>query len=430
MSDREWAPSLPPDPRLLNIDNALVEIIADHFKQNVNLVGIHLRDARNMLHGVKDDGEFDRAFAKAVVILSAAALEANLTHLSDLCLTIARSRQDLYARPQLDFLRGTEEYVNEKGDIRTRPVKQRLEEKLKAVPALLGRAMNRDYQFPSRSAQRKLSETIAYRDAIVHPRWDRYVQSLGWYEAAQAIDAIELYLDSVSLQLHPYLAFYSLLLYTIPRGGDKDDVQVAHRTRRRGHPRTGFVSMAEIDITELISREWLEAQMLTEFALESQCEGDSGGSMLTRAALVLLYSMLDAQLSVFAQVYLQSDKFHFEQPEILFFAEMAVGVETDGEIALTESHQHFRQRIAGIPRILARRALGKEVTVHLGDKLGADLLRYKDIRDAVMHPRVGEEPPRVTKDELREAERAIRGYFSQLVTAIPDIFRAYEVFLK
>src|ERR1039458_6011164 len=188
--------------------------------------------------------------------------------------------------------------------------------------------------------------------------------------------------------------------------------------------------MAEIGITEIISREWLEAQMLTEFALESQCEGDSGGSMLTRAALVLLYSMLDAQLSVFAQAYLHSDKFRFEQPEILFFAEMAVGVETDGEIALTESHQHFRQRIAGIPRILARRVLGKEVTVHFGDKLGADLLRYKDVRDAVMHPRVGEEPPRVTKDELREAERAIRGYFSQLATAIPDIFRAYEVFLK
>ena len=119
MNEDEW--SLPPDPRLQNIDDALVELIPRHFEQNVNLVGIHLRDARNMLHGVKDDGKFDRPFAKAVVILSAAALEANLTHLSDLCLTIAGLRKGLYARAQLDYLRGTEEYINDKGDIRTRP---------------------------------------------------------------------------------------------------------------------------------------------------------------------------------------------------------------------------------------------------------------------------------------------------------------------
>jgi hypothetical protein len=431
MSRDEWLPSLPPDPRLLNLDNDLIEIIFEHFKGNVNLVGIHLRDARNMLPAVKEDHSFDRVYAKAVVILAAAALEANLAYLSDLCLAISAKRPGLYVQTQLDYLRGSEEYLNDKGDIRTRPLKQRLEEKLKTVPSLLGRAMGRDYEFPpSASATRKLRETIAYRDAIVHPRWDRYAQIVGWYEAAQAIDAVELYLDSISSQLHPYLAFYFPMLYTIPPGGDKDDVDIAHRTKARKNPRRGFSNMAEISITEIISREWLEAQMLTEFALTSQCEGDSDGSMLTRAALVLLYAMLDAQLSVIAQAYLHNGKFHFEQPEVLFFTEMALGVDTDGEITATEGHQHFKQRVVGIPRVLARRVLGKEITVSLGDRRGEDLLRYKDLRDEVMHPYVGKDPPRVSKDELRDAEKAIQAYFAQLAVAAPELFRAYDVFLK
>jgi hypothetical protein len=35
-------PFLPIDPRLVNVDDALHEIITEHFKPNVNLVGIHL----------------------------------------------------------------------------------------------------------------------------------------------------------------------------------------------------------------------------------------------------------------------------------------------------------------------------------------------------------------------------------------------------
>src|SRR2546427_400802 len=145
MSGRDF-PSLPIDPRLQNLDQPLLEIIADHFKPNVNLVGIHLRDARNMLDGVKEDGHFDRVFAKAVIILAAAALESNLAYLSDLCLTIASKRPGLYSPPQLDYLRGTENYINDKGDIKIRALKQRLEEKLKTVPALLGGSIERTYQ--------------------------------------------------------------------------------------------------------------------------------------------------------------------------------------------------------------------------------------------------------------------------------------------
>ena len=187
--------------------------------------------------------------------------------------------------------------------------------------------------------------------------------------------------------------------------------------------------MGDGNIIEIISREWLEAQMLTEFALDSQCEGDSDGSMLTRSALVLLYAMLDAQLSVIAQAYLHSDNFPFEHAEALFLTGLAVGVDTEGDITAAEGHQQFKQRIIGVPRILARRVLGHDLTIQLGDQAGEALLRYKDLRDAVMHPRVGEDPPRVAKGELREAELAVRAYFAQLAKSAPDLFGAYTVFL-
>jgi hypothetical protein len=51
MSRDEWSPSLPPDPRLLNLDDDLIAIIFEHFKDNVNLVGIHLRDAQHAPRG-------------------------------------------------------------------------------------------------------------------------------------------------------------------------------------------------------------------------------------------------------------------------------------------------------------------------------------------------------------------------------------------
>src|SRR5438445_187593 len=108
-------PFLPPGPRVLNLDESLFKIIADRFKPNVDLVAIHLRDARNIFASIHEDGKsFERPFTKAVILLSAAALESNLAYFSDLCLTIAEHRPDLYLPPQLDYLRGTQQYVNEK----------------------------------------------------------------------------------------------------------------------------------------------------------------------------------------------------------------------------------------------------------------------------------------------------------------------------
>ena len=59
----------------------------------------------------------------------------------------------------------------------------------------------------------KLGHMFAYRDAIVHPRWQRYLNDVGFREAALAVDAAEWYLNAVATTLAPYLNFYNRLLY-------------------------------------------------------------------------------------------------------------------------------------------------------------------------------------------------------------------------
>jgi hypothetical protein len=115
-------------------------------------------------------------------------------------------------------------------------------------------------------------------------------------EAAEAVDAVELYLNSVRQLLHPYLVGYTHMLWTI-KGPTKDDMGIGHRTfGKRGPPRA-ISTMAERGIVEVMSAEWLDSMFMTQIALGHQCEADSKGSMLTRAAIVLLY----AQLAVVSQ---------------------------------------------------------------------------------------------------------------------------------
>ena len=426
----DW-PSLPTDPRLVNLDNPLIEAIFEHFKPNLNLIGIHLRDARNILAGVKDGDGFAQMLPKAVVILSAAALEANLAYLSDLCLTMAKGRPPLFSVPELDYLRGTEQFVDDKGDIRSRHLKQSLDHRLKTIPKFVARIVGREYKFPGKGPHRKLQETIAWRDAIVHPRWDRYVNCIGWFEAAQSIDAVELYLDSLVSQVHPYISFYFPLLYTLPKGYHKDEgVEVAHRTRGRRNPGRKFVVMGDEEFLHVLTSEWLEAKYFIKFAIGSQCERDSGGSMLTRAALVLLYAMLDAHLSLWTQAYLKSHGEKFEGPEVLFLTETVVGVGNEGDVEFAESHQKFKQRVTAVPRILARRILNRDVQIQLGDVGGRDLLFFKEMRDRVMHPVVGEDICRVTKDELKKAETAVLAYFAQIGQVAPEIFKVYTALIR
>src|SRR5947208_3041022 len=116
------APELPIDPRLKDIDQEVVEIVFQEFQRNIDLVAIHLRDARNMLDGaraVKDD----RVLSKAALLLAAAALESNLVYLSGIALRIAEKRPELLIPPQLRYLRSVEEEIDDNGKIIQRPAR-------------------------------------------------------------------------------------------------------------------------------------------------------------------------------------------------------------------------------------------------------------------------------------------------------------------
>ena len=119
----------PVDPRLKDVDQAIVETIFKEFKQNIDLVAIHLRDARNLLYGVRDDTR-DRALCKATLLLAAAALESNLVYLSGAALSIAERKKDVLAPGQIRYLKGIEEVISDNGDVVVVPAKQSLLERL------------------------------------------------------------------------------------------------------------------------------------------------------------------------------------------------------------------------------------------------------------------------------------------------------------
>jgi len=420
---------MPKDPRLENLDEEIAEIIFQEFKRNIDLVAIHLRDARNMLYGVQDDNN-DRALCKAVLLLGAAALESNLVYFSGAALRISENRTGLFFPGQIRYLRGIEEVVDENGKLVEKPARQSLSDRLQIVPTLLARTVQRTYQLKARSAAvQKLVRTIMRRDAIVHPRADRYITELGWWEAAEAIDSVELYLDSVRSALHPYLVGYFPVLYTIP-GHDHHEVAVGHRTFGKKGPKRLPTTMGDSGLLEVGIGEWRDSILLILLALSHGCEGDSQGSMFTRAALIVLYAMLDAELSVMAQWRMAQQMDAFREAEVLFLNEWASGVGHDGELSLSEDHQSFKKRIKAIPAILSRCVEGKELNVDLGRQWGKDLIDGKALRDAVMHSEFDQPLARVSKQELIRSAKAVFAYFEELVAKSPVTFEYLSVVLK
>jgi hypothetical protein len=422
-------PAFEIDPRLKNIDNEITEIVFQEFEKNIDLVGIHLRDARNLLYGARQL-EGDRVLSRAAVLLAAAALESNLGYLSGIAVEIAKKRPGTLIPPQVRYLQGIEKTIDDNGRVIEKPARQSLSERLQVVSSLLARAIGRRYTLPRGSAGlRKLARTISRRDALVHPRWDKYAMHLGWWEAAEAIDGVELYLDSIANALHPYLIGYFSVLYTIP-GSDHHEVGVGHRTFGKRGPRNDLRSMEDVGIREVLTSEWIDAGLAVELAFGHECEGDSEGSMLTRAAIILLYAMLDAQLSVVAQWRMRERPDAFEEAEILFLNESAVGVGHDGEIWIGEDHQSFKKRIKAVPAILSRRVDGREESIDLGGEWGRDLLDGHLLRNSVMHSSFGSPMPRVTKQELERYTKAVFAYFEELSKKLPTTFEYMEVLLN
>jgi hypothetical protein len=219
------------------------------------------------------------------------------------------------------------------------------------------------------------------------------------------------------------------MLYTIP-GSDHHEVAVGYRTFGKRGPKRRTLTMNDPGLLEVGVGEWGDSYLLITIALSHGCEGDSQGSMLTRAALVVLYAMLDAQLSVMAQWRLQENIERFLEAEVLFLNEWASGIRHDGELWFAEDHQSFKKRIKAVPAILARRVEGKQLRVDLGREWGKDLLEGKTLRDRVMHSGFGQPLSRVTKEELIRSAKAVFAYFEDLVSKSPVTFDYLGVFLK
>jgi len=412
-----------------NIGNELLEESYAHFARSLDVIIIHLRDARNILVAV-ETLDTDRALAKSMILLASASVEANLASLSTLGVVLAE-KYDALAPIQIDYLRGTQETIDDRGNARMKAVRQSLEDRLRRVPALLGQIFGIEFKYPDEDiGNTKLGHVFAYRDAIVHPRWQRYLNDVGFREAALAVDAAEWYLNAVATPLAPYLNFYNRLLYDMTNADGSSPGPVARRVEQFPPLDQSFTTMPAVGFGKVAMQEWYDMTLMTEFALDSQCEGDSDGSMLTRAGLVMLYAMLDAQMALNAQNYVYNSNTSFSPGEILFLTETALDLDAEGNVIAEDSHETFKKRMIGIPRVLSRKALGAELTISLGDRMGAGLLRFKDLRDAVMHPRVGEPLPRVTKSELRKAVEAVREYFERLASACPDLFGVYRHLLR
>jgi hypothetical protein len=400
-------------------DNELIEISGQIAKSGLDRIFMHLRDAREALRAAHIP-----AMAKATVILASAALESNLAHLTLRAQAFAAARPHVYKREQVEYLSGKKTIVTNRGVLKDVALRQTLEDRLQVVPDLLARAINRRYALPRNStAIRKLRRTIELRDSIIHPRWDRYLPSVSAAEAAQAVDAVELYLQSVRQQLHPYLVGYIGTLLTI-RGSDKHDVAIGHRTAKKRVSKSSFTTMTSVGLGEVLVREWIDMVMICGLAFEGGCEGDSAGSLLTRVALVLLFAGLDSQLSIVAQWRLHDRALAFHEAERNFLKENVVGIGKDGEIETEEDRQSFKERIVAVPTILARRVEGREIAIDLGSNWGEQLQKSYLLRNAVVHAPPDRPLERVSLLELRIAAAAVRSYFEELVGRAPETFKA------
>jgi hypothetical protein len=406
----------------------LIQIAFEEHEKNVELALIHLRDARNILYSIPDLHD-NRALSKSAILLATSALESNLTYLAGIALRFIEARPGKFSKPHTAFVRGIELTIDENGRLVERRVHQTLLERMRIVPEILARAIDRHFVLSSRSAAaKKMRRTIARRDAIIHPTWNRYVSMVGWWEAAEAVDAVELYLNSVRASVHPYLIGYTHMLWTI-KGPTKHDMGIGHRTFGKRGPAREISTMAEKGIVEVMSGEWFDSMFMTHIALGDRCEADSPGSMLTRAALVLLYAMLDAQLAVVSQWRMRDMPAAFTETEVLFLNEAAVGIGHDGEVWIDSDQHPFKKRVKAVPAVLARCVDQVDFVIDLGKGWGQALLNGHSLRSQVMHFSPGSVLPRVSKDELRSASDAVHAYFRELAQRIPKTFGHMEAFL-
>jgi hypothetical protein len=395
-------------------DTQLSGISGEIYKKHVYLVGMHLRDAINVLDTLRriTPSHGPDLLARACILFAIAGLETNLSYYCTLALAISEAApESTYQEPEIEYLRAVQTKYLDDGRLKVESHAQPLGERLLIVPKLLGKALRLEFALPNGEiAGDRLRYAIEKRDAVIHPSWDRYPE-VGIEDAADAIYGVLEYIEAVRQQFHPYLIGYVTALgFYLPRVADLVGEEAVP-------PRFRVLESREALIRRLAG-EWTDAHILSDIANMHGTEGDSGGSMLTRAALVSVYSMVMAHVSILGRlaVFLNPDL--FSEKEVNYLNEKDYQWTDEGEMVLDTAKQNFPDRATVALTLIAKKISPNALVFPRGDTWFQRMFKvYLPMRNEVMHSKFGESTSRVTKPELRAAFEAIRSYAAHVAAA-------------
>lgn len=397
-----------------NFDSKLLELSGETYKKHVHLVGMHLRDATNILYTLRSLSASHRPdlLAKATILFAAAGLESNLSYFSTLALAISEAVSNpIYKEPELEYLRAVQLEYSKNAELSPRNQKQSLKDRLLVVPKLLGRAFQREFQLTAGEyGLERLGNAIERRDAIIHPSWDKY-PDVGLADAVDAVYGVLEYVDSVRLQFFPYMIGYIVMM--------SSHAPILADLAEKEPPPLRFRTLNErTELIEALSRDWLDAHMMFDIANMHPTEGDSDGSMLTRSALVSLYSMVSAHLSVLGKLARQLNPDVFTEKEVNYFNEEDYGMSNTGDAVLQLTKQRFEDRATIVPTLISKKLCPNVLNFERGVKWHQKMFKqYLEMRNSVMHSKFGECLPRVSKAELRDAFESAHQYCAHVASA-------------
>jgi hypothetical protein len=397
-----------------SLEIKLTEISGEIYKQNVSLVGMHLRDAINLLESMRIIPESGRPdlLAKACILFAAAGLETNLSYFCTLALAISEAvPESIYKEPEIEYLKAVQTTFSKDAKLNLEKQAQPLSDRLLIVPKLLAKAFGREFTMPaSEPIGDRLRFAIEKRDALIHPSWDRYPE-VGITDAADAIYGVLEYLETVRQQFHPFLIGYMPVLSSyFPLVADVVEGQPLP-------PRFRVLRTREELIAALAS-EWIDAHTMFDVANAHGTEGDSEGSMLTRAALVSVYSMVMAHVSILGRMGDLLNPGLFSEKEINFLNEKDYQWADEGELVLDTAKQTFKVRATVALTLIASKVSPNALVFTEGVTWFQRMFKvYLPMRNQVMHSKFGEPMARVTKPELRAAFEAIRSYAAHVAAA-------------
>jgi hypothetical protein len=398
-----------------SLEIKVAEISGEIFNKNVNLVGMHLRDAVNLLASMREISASDRPdlLAKACVLFAAAGLETNLSYFCTLALAIAEAAPagSIFIEPEIEYLKAVRVTFSDTATLKEVKQNQPLAERLERVPKLLGKAFGREFAMPvNEPIDDRLYFAIEKRDALIHPSWDRYPVA-GSEDAADAIYGVLEYIETVRQQFDPLLTGYMTVLSTyFPMISDLVSDQPA--------PPRFRVLNSRKELMAAIAGEWIDAHTMFDVANDNGTEGDSEGSMLTRAALVSVYSMVMAHVSLLGKMVVVLGYGPFSERESNFLNEKDYQWSDEEEFVLDTAKQTFKARATVAMILIAKKVSPNELTFQEGVTWFQRMFKeYFSMRNNVMHSKLGEQTARVTKSELRAAFEAIRSYADHVAKA-------------